>query len=159
MSENETGTNGNGTGSNGDAPQFALQKIFIKDFSFEVPGAPSVYSENLDGLEFQLNLKNYHAALGGDLYEVVLHVTVHALLGQTSVFLIELAQSGIFQIKGYSGDDLKALAGTYCPATLFPYAREAISAAVSRGGFPPLTLQPVNFDAIYARASEAASKG
>ena len=152
MNENVTETNGNG--SDRDPRQFALQRIYVKDLSFEVPSAPAIFSEQQVDPEIQLNLKNSHTGLGNDNYEVVLHVSVHAKVNQQTVFLIELDQAGIFAIKGYAAEEFNRLAGTYCPATLFPYARETIASTVGKGGFPPLTLQPINFDALYAQAAE-----
>ena len=146
---NENATGGNGDGSDNEQRQFALRKIYIKDFSFEAPGVPTIFSEALDDLDIQLNLKNSHTMLSDDEYEVVLHISVHAKADRHTVFLIEMDQAGIFTISGYSPDELRKLAGTYCPTTLFPYAREMISSAVTKGGFPPLTLQPINFDAVF----------
>jgi preprotein translocase subunit SecB len=154
MSDNKTETNGNGADSN--VYQFALQRIYVKDLSFEVPGAPEIFGRQDVDPEIQLNLKNSQKALGNDNYEVVLNITVHAKMEQQTVFLIELDQAGIFAIKGYPEDELKKLMGTYCPTTLFPYAREIISSTVAKGGFPPLTLQPINFDALFAQASQEA---
>jgi preprotein translocase subunit SecB len=154
MSDNKTETNGNGADSN--VYQFALQRIYVKDLSFEVPGAPEIFGRQDVDPEIQLNLKNSQKALGNDTYEVVLNITVHAKMEQQTVFLIELDQAGIFAIKGYPEDELKKLMGTYCPTTLFPYAREIISSTVAKGGFPPLTLQPINFDALFAQASQEA---
>jgi preprotein translocase subunit SecB len=150
----ETNGGGSGVSPNNDGPLFSLQKVYVKDFSFEVPGAPAVFAENLEALKFQLNLKNSQTALEEDRYEIVLHVNVQATLEDRTVFLIELDQAGIFFITGYAEDEFRKLAGSYCPTTLFPYAREVISSTVSRGGFPPLVLQPINFDAVYAQAAE-----
>ena len=147
----------NGNGSDHNVRQFTLQRIYVKDCSFEAPNAPAIFSEQEVEPEIQLNLKNAHTALGNNNHEVVLHVSAHAKLGQRSLFLIELDQAGIFQIKGYQPEDLKRLLGTYCPTTLFPYAREIISSMVTKGGFPPLMLQPINFDALYAQASKETS--
>lgn len=148
----ETGSNGSSREATESAHAFALEKIYLKDFSFEAPNSPAVFSESLNGLEFKLNIKNSHTTTGDDHYEIVLHIQVHATIEQRSIFMIELDQAGIFRISGYSSDELKRLAGTFCPTTLFPYARENVSTIVTKGGFPPLTLQPINFDAIYDQA-------
>jgi preprotein translocase subunit SecB len=155
---NKKSTESNGNGSAADQHHFALQRIYVKDLSFEVPGAPDIFGQKEADPEIQLNLKNAQTALGNDTYEVVLHVSVHAKIDQQTVFLIEVDQAGIFLIKGYGAEDLKKLAGTYCPATLFPYVRELIASTVAKGGFPPLTLQPINFDALYAQASQESAK-
>jgi len=136
MSELKKGTNGNGSGSEPETGQFALQKIYIKDLSFEAPNTPDVFVDGaaeLDEPQIQINLKNSHADLPGDNCEVVLHVSVHATLKDRTLFMVELDQAGIFQIKGYQTEDRRALLGTYCPSTLFPYAREVISSVIGQG--------------------------
>ena len=140
------------------AQNFVLQRIYIKDLSFEVPSAPEVFGRQNVDPEIQLNLKNSQKALGDDNYEVILNINIHAKIGEETIFLIELDQAGIFVVKGYPEDELKKLMGTYCPATLFPFAREIISSTVAKGGFPPLTLQPINFDALYAQAAQEAAQ-
>lgn len=151
----ESTNDGGGNGSGGSLRQFSLQRLYIKDMSFEAPNAPGIFNEAPGDPDVNLNLRNSHTALDGDNHEVVLHLNIHAKVGGRSLFLVELDQAGIFLIKGYGEDELKQLLGTYCPATLFPYAREAISSTVAKGGFPPLVLQPINFDALYAQASNA----
>ena len=162
MNDAASETNGNGGGSGGSPDttnqQFVVHRIYVKDLSFEVPGAPGIFAELRADPEIQLNLRNTHTALGDNTYEVVLHISVHAKIDEQTVFVTEVDQAGIFQIQGYDDEQLKRLAATYCPATLFPYARETIANAVSKGGFPPLTLQPINFDALFAQASEEATR-
>ncbi len=155
MSESAKETNGNGSMT--DTGQFALQKIYIKDLSFEAPNTPDVFvSGEADQTEpqIQLNLKNSHADLPGDNYEVVLHVSVHATVKDRTLFMVELDQAGIFLIKGYRKEDRQALLGTYCPSTLFPYVREVIASVIGKGGFPAMLLQPINFDALFAQAMQ-----
>lgn len=151
--EAEKTSGGNGTGA--DDKQFLLQQIYIKDLSYEAPNTPDVFNDQKLDTDTQMNIKSSHRQLADETYEVVLHLSIHAKNGEQSVFLVELEQAGIFLVKGYPQDDTKGLLATYCPATLFPYAREAISSAVGRGGFPPLMLQPINFDALYAQAAES----
>jgi len=148
-------TNGNGSAAN--AGQFALQKIYIKDLSFEAPNTPDVFVDNdADQTEPQinLNLKNSHAGLSADNVEVVLHASLHATLNERTLFMVEIEQAGIFLIKGYGEEERKALIGTYCPSTLFPYLREAISSVIGKGGFPAMLLQPINFDALFTQAMQ-----
>jgi preprotein translocase subunit SecB len=141
-------------GGNGSDPkQFLLQHLFVKDLSFEAPHAPEVLQGAGGEPEVKLNLRHSARALSGDNYEVVLHVSVHAQLNDKTVFLAELDQAGVFLVKGYDDEERKRLLGIYCPNTLFPYAREAISSTVARGGFQPLVLQPINFEALYAQAA------
>jgi preprotein translocase subunit SecB len=150
----ETNGNGNGNGNGGSAvptQQFLLRQLYIKDMSFESPNSPAVFAEPFNP-DVQLNLQTQHQVLSDSNYEVVLQLSAHAKGGERSLFLVELQQAGIFQIAGYNADEISVILGTHCPATLFPYAREAISALVVRGGFPPLLLQPINFDVLYAQA-------
>ena len=146
-----TETSGNGNGGGTPAQQFLLRQLYVKDMSFESPNSPAIFSEPFNP-EVQLDLNAQHTVVGDGLYEVVLNVSAHAKGGERSLFLVELKQAGIFQIAGYSTDEVNIILGTHCPATLFPYAREAISALVVKGGFPPLLLQPINFDVLYAQA-------
>lgn len=152
MSEEQNLIGGNGA-EIGDK-QFLLQQLYLKDMSFEAPNSPDVFNADRTDADTQLNIKSSHRQVADDAYEVVLNLSVHAKNGEQTVFLIELEQGGMFQIKGYSPDETRTLLGTYCAATLFPYAREAISSVVGKGGFPPLMLQPINFDAIYAQAAQ-----
>lgn len=147
--ENEVGGNGSG----GAERQFTVQSLYVKDLSFEVPNAPEIYAEMPSEPDVNMNLKNGHKFLGNDAHEVNLHISVHAKVNDRSMFLVEIDQAGIFLIKGYSDTELRRLISTYCPATLFPYAREVISSAVAKGGFPSLLLQPINFDALYAQSA------
>jgi len=155
MTENKTDTqNANGGMTEEIATQFMLQKLYVKDLSFEAPNSPGLFANQTGEPQIQMNLKNRHQRIEGDDYEVSLTVSVHATLEERTLYMIEVDQAGIFTIQGYADDELKRLAGTYCPATLFPYARETIASTVSKGGLPPLTLQPINFDALFAQASE-----
>ena len=147
------GSNGS-NGNDGAARAFMLQQLYVKDLSFEAPNTPRIFKESSIEPETELNIRNSHSGIGDDLYEVILHISVHAKKDVDTIFLAELDQAGIFMLKGYTPDETTMLLGTQCPATLFPYAREAISSLVGKGGFPPLILQPINFDMLYARARE-----
>lgn len=131
--------------------QLVLQKIYIKDFSFESPQTPDVFATRVTP-QTQLNIRSGAREVSGGAHEVTLTLTVEAKDEERTLFLIELEQAGVFQIQGYSPDEHQMLVGSYCPGTLYPFAREAISDMVSRGGFPQLLLQPINFDALYAQA-------
>ena len=145
---------GNGNASTGIKRVFMLQQLYIKDLSFEAPNTPQIFQESGIEPETELNIRTSHVAVGENLYEVVLHIKVHAKKSDKTIFLMEMDQAGLFAVSGYSADQLDTLIGTQCPATLFPYARETISSQISKGGFPPLILQPINFDALYAQAKE-----
>lgn len=130
--------------------QFTIQKIYVKDISFEAPAAPQVFTEEWKP-KHNLELNTQARALSEGVYEVVLSLTVTAKSEEKTGFLVEVQQCGIFSLGGFNDDDLSAMLGSYCPNILFPYAREAVSDLVTRGGFPPLLLAPVNFDALYAQ--------
>ena len=160
MSDNgKSQSNGNGNGSGGksngsDNRAFLLQQLYVKDLSFEAPNTPQIFQESSIEPETELNIRNSHSAIGDNLYEVILHISVHAKKDKQTIFLTEIDQAGLFLVRGYNPEQANMLLGTQCPATLFPYAREAISSLVGKGGFPPLILQPINFDALYAQARE-----
>ena len=132
--------------------RFQIQKLYLKDVSFESPAAPGIFSADSDwqpGISLQLNSEQQQC--GDNLYEVVLTVTVSATQGERTAFLVEIKQAGLFHVAGIEGDAMAHLLGSYCPGVLFPYAREVVSDLVQKGGLPPLLLQPINFDALYAQ--------
>jgi preprotein translocase subunit SecB len=133
--------------------QFAIQKIYVKDLSFETPNSPQVFLEKWEP-DVNLQLSNTSAVLSDNTHEVVLSLTVTAKLGDKTAYLAEVQQAGIFNIEGYDETQLSAVIGSYCPHVLFPYAREAVSDLVTRGGFPQLLLAPLNFDALYRQHLE-----
>lgn len=135
--------------------QFALQRIYIKDMSFESPKSPDAFLKQWKPtINLEINTRNN--AIGEDNYEVVLSLTVTAKDEQEEViYLVEVQQAGIFIARGLEDDAKRQTLGSFCPNVLFPYAREAIDSIVTKGSFPPLMLAPVNFDAIYAQALQA----
>lgn len=130
--------------------QFALHRIYIKDASFESPNAPEVFRGDWQP-KHELNLNTKVEKLGENEYEVVLTVTVTTKVGEKTACIVEVHQAGIFSILGFPDQELGTLLGAYCPNVLFPYAREAVSDLVTKGSFPQLVLQPVNFDALLAQ--------
>ncbi len=135
--------------------QFQLQKLYVKDVSFELPNAPQIFQD--DGqVEIKLNLAQKVEALAEGVQEVVLTVTVTATLGEKTAYLVEVQQAGIFAITGLNEQSEHGAVNTLCPHTLFPYARRVITDLVAEGGFPPLVLQPINFDQIYAQRMQEA---
>lgn len=132
--------------------KISIQKIYLKDFSFESPQTPRVFTEGKWDPKTNLNLRSTHSGGNDEFHEVVLTITVETKHEDKTLFLIELQQAGLFQIAGYTEEEFAAVVGSFCPNLLFPYAREAISGIVSRGGFPELLLQPINFDALYAQS-------
>ncbi|KUM05611.1 protein-export chaperone SecB [Chromobacterium subtsugae] len=137
-------------------PAFSIEKIYVKDLSLEVPNAPQVFLEQAQP-EIDMQLASAGQQLDDGFYEVTLTVTVTAKLPEKTMFLCEVAQSGIFQIRNVPGEDLDPILGVACPNILFPYAREAVSSVVNRAGFPPVLLAPINFEALYMqqRAQQA----
>jgi len=129
--------------------QFSIQKIFIKDVSFESPNAPAVFTEGEWKPEVNVQINTEAKAINEGLHEVTLTVTVTAKQLEKTAFLVEVKQSGIFQMVGFEQEQMGGMLGAYCPETLFPYAREAISDLVTKGGFPQMLLSPVNFNALY----------
>jgi preprotein translocase subunit SecB len=152
MNTETTGNGSNGGVSDGDTRQFTLQKIYVKDFSFEAPNTPAIFSAEGLEPEVQLNIKSSHTLIETNTYEVVLEANVLAKNNDETMFLAELEQAGIFFIDGYNEEEVRNLISTYCPSTLFPYVREAIAEAVGKGGFPAILLQPINFDTLFAQA-------
>jgi preprotein translocase subunit SecB len=141
--------------TNGPAnqPTLVLQKIYVKDVSFEAPNAPQIFqevSEINEAPQVQLNLTQRATGLGNDLYEVVLSLTLTCTVNDRTAYLAEVHQAGLFGIAGFNEADHAGIIGSYCPNLLFPYARQVISALVQEGGFPPFLLQPINFEALYA---------
>jgi len=149
----EQSSNGAENGADdANSRQFVLRHLYVKDISFEAPNSPAIFSEGRLEPEIKMNLRTSHRDLGNGLSEVVLHVSVHALAGQRTVFLVELQQAGTFLVKGFPPDEARTIIGIACPNTLFPYARESISSTVQRGGFAQILLQPIDFTALYAKA-------
>ena len=141
--------------------QFTVEKIYVKDVSFEAPNAPAVFTEQGQP-QLNKNLNQKDARLEGDLFEVVLGVTLTCTLGDKTVYLAEVEQAGIFGLTGFDDRNLDMMLGTYCPNVLFPYVRQSVSDLITNGGFPPFYMQPINFEALYAeglrRRAEAQSQ-
>ena len=136
----------------------ALQTMYIKDVSFEAPNSPEVFLETDISPETKINLSNTHNKIGDDSYDVQLKVKVESAYGEKTMFVAEIEQGGVFLIKGYSEEEVKGLIAVFCPNTLFPFIRELVASLVTKGGFPALLLQPINFDALYSQAIEEAAK-
>ena len=136
--------------------QIGINKIYLKDFSFESPKSPEIFRSGEWQPQTDLNLRSSHNALEGDqnLHEVVLTITVDAKQDDTTLFLVEIQQAGLFQISGYGDEEFGAIVGSFCPNILFPYARESIASVVQKGGFPEFVLQPINFDALYMQSRQ-----
>jgi len=134
--------------------QFSIQKIYLRDVSFENPNAPQVYSGTTWEPKMNLGIESSNRKIKEEQYEVVLKVTVEAKIEDKTAYLIEVHQAGIFMARGFDEAGLKQLLGSFCPNVLYPYAREAVTSLASNGGFPQLLIEPINFDALYAQSQE-----
>ena len=148
MSEQDT-PNGGGNGAEPTGPSFTIEKLYVKDVSFEAPGTPQVFNESAQP-QLQMNLNQRVQRLSDTAYEVVLGVTLTCTYGEKTAYLAEVQQAGVFGLTGFDEMTLDVMLGTHCPNALYPYARQAISDLIQSGGFPPFLLQPINFDSLYA---------
>ncbi len=145
--------------SNENQPEFAILRVYLKDVSFETPNSPQIFKDDWNPeISMQLGSK-VDPLEEEDLYEVALSVTVTAKQGDKTGFLAEVEQAGIFTLKGFDKAQLGNMLGAYCPNVLYPFAREAISDLVVKGGFPQVLLAPINFDSLHAqRVMESAGQ-
>ena len=131
-----------------EQPVFSIEKIYVKDLSIEVPKAPQIFLER-ETPSIEVQIQSNAIAVGDGMYEVTLTVTVKAKKDETVFFLVDVAKAGIFQIRHVPEQDMEPILAVACPNILFPYARETVSDAINRAGFPPVILAPVNFEALY----------
>lgn len=137
-------------------PVFSIEKIYVKDLSLEIPNAPAIFLEQ-EQPEIDMQLANGAQQLEEGFFESSMTITVTAKVGDKTMFLCEVTQAGIFQIRNLPTEDIDPILGVACPNILFPYARETVSNLVGRAGFPPVLLSPINFEALYMqqRAEQA----
>ncbi|PJD96021.1 MAG: protein-export chaperone SecB [Legionella sp.] len=133
---------------NANETQFMIQRIYLKDLSFETPNTPAVFQQQWEP-ELNLDINTSHNQLEAGVYEVILHITATVANQKATAFLVEVKQAGIFTIQNAPANQLDHLLNSFCPNILFPYAREAITSQVIHGSFPQLVLAPINFDALY----------
>lgn len=141
----------NGQAADPNGPQFAPQAVYLKDVSFEAPAGPRV-APNTPNPTINLNLNTSVNDLGGDLKEVVLTVRVEAQASEKTVWLIELQQAGAFGMRNVPQQDMQRLVGIFCPNYLLPFARQVVTDLLTKGGFPPFLLPPVNFEQLFVQA-------
>jgi preprotein translocase subunit SecB len=134
-------------------PAFGIEKIYIKDLSLEIPHAPQIFIQR-EAPQVSVELANKAEKIDDGIFQVIVTVTVTSKLEDKTVFLVEVAQAGIFQVRNVPQENLEIILGVTCPNILFPYAREAISDTVVRAGFPPVLLNPINFEALYAQQKQ-----
>jgi len=143
--------------TNSTDAQFAIQRIYTKDISFETPSSPDIFkSTGQPQMQLNVNIKN--KKLDEKIFEVVLSLTITTKVGDMTAYLIEVHQAGIFFVDNVPDEHMGPMLGSYCPNVLFPYAREVISDLVAKGSFPQLILTPINFDALYMQQQQAAQK-
>jgi len=142
-----------------DDKQLVLQKIYLKDCSWESPNSPEMFGSGQWDPKVQLNITTSTKSLGTELWEIVLHISIEAKQGDRAAFLCEVQQAGIVTLKGFSEEERRRVLGGYCPSLIFPYARETVSDLVGKGGFPQLLLQPLNFDALFQKHVEDTRQG
>jgi preprotein translocase subunit SecB len=133
-------------------PVFSIDKIYVKDLSLEIPNAPQTFlTPAQPQLELQIGTTAARIESGHDLYEVVVKATLTAKAAERTLFLVEAAQAALFTIRNVSAEDLEQVLGIACPNIVFPYLRETVADIVSRSGFPPVHLAPMNFEALFAQ--------
>ena len=131
--------------------QVALQRIYLKDLSFESPDPIATFKSKWQP-KVNLDIRNQNRKIDQDIYEVTLELTINAKNGENVAFIVEIEQAGIFLIKGLNGDQLNRVLGTFCLNVLFPYVRESIDSLCLKGSFPPLMLAPINFEQLYEQS-------
>jgi preprotein translocase subunit SecB len=136
---------------------FTIEKLYVKDLSLEVPGAPQVYRENV-APQVEVSMNSSGKEFGEGYYEVLINITVTAKAKEKTVFLVEVAYGGVFQIRNVPESEIEMVLGVTCPNIIFPYLREVVSETVSRAGFPPVMLHPMNFEAIYQARKQGESQ-
>lgn len=153
----EQQNNGSGAAAGEAQQQFVLQRVYLKDVSFESPGAPEVFRKSYQP-QISLDLRTRSNNLGEDNHEIILTVTITAKIDDETAFLVEVQQAGIFLVRGIEGEELRRILAIYCPNVLFPYARETVDTIVTKGTFPALMLAQVNFEALYTQAVQQAEQ-
>lgn len=136
-------------------PGFGIEKLYVKDASIEVPNAPQIFTERT-APQVNVELGNSAQKLDEGIFEVAIKVTVTAKIGDKTAFLVEATQAGIFAIRNVPAENLEPILAVTCPNILFPYAREAVSDMVTRAGFAPVLLNPINFEALYMQQKQQA---
>ncbi|MDR3323399.1 MAG: protein-export chaperone SecB [Zoogloeaceae bacterium] len=148
MEPNQTANNPAPAAAQDPQPSFGIEKLYVKDLSVEVPNAPNIFLEQ-GAPQIDIQLTTQATPLGEGVFNVVLTVTVTAKRDEKTVFLVEVGQAGIFRIAHVPEQEIEPLLAVACPNILQSYAREVISSASTQAGFPPVLLQPINFEALY----------
>jgi preprotein translocase subunit SecB len=136
-------------------PVFIIEKIYVKDASLEIPNAPQVFLER-EAPEINVELSNGSEPIDNGVFQTTVKVTVTAKVKDKTLFLVEVVQAGIFRLQNIPGAEMPIVLGVTCPNIIYPYAREVISDLVTRGGFPTVMLNPVNFETLYQQRLQQA---
>jgi len=132
-----------------------MEKIYVKDLSLEVPHAPQIFLDR-ETPQIDIQLLPQSSSIEDGIFEVVITATVTSKIGEKVMFLVEIKQAGIFQLRNLPSEDMETILAVMCPNILFPYLREAVSSLTVRAGFPPVLLNPINFDALYQQQKQQA---
>ncbi|MEO6118434.1 MAG: protein-export chaperone SecB [Methylotenera sp.] len=151
--DNNAAATDNSVQDNSAQAGFSIEKIYVKDASLEIPNAPQIFTDRTQP-QISIELGNFAQMLEDGVFEVAIKVTVTSKIEDKTVFLVEVTQAGIFQIRNVPEENLEMIAGITCPNILFPYARETVSDLVVRAGFPPVLLNPINFEALFAQQKQ-----
>ncbi len=159
MAENDAPTQESAAAGEGQAPetQFSIQRVFLKDCSFESPRSPTVFQAEWKP-QVTFDLKTRSSKIVDDAYEVVVQITAEAKLEDQTAFIVEVHEAGIFTLKGYEDEQMEVLLGSVCPNIVYPYARESIDSLIVKGTFPALMLAPINFDGLYQQQKQQAAQ-
>ena len=155
MAQQDKANNENAAAQQDAQPGFGIEKLYVKDASIEVPNAPQIFTERT-APQVNVELGNAAQKLDEGIFEVAIKVTVTAKIGDKTAFLVEATQAGIFAIRNVPAENLEPILAVTCPNILFPYAREAVSDMVTRAGFAPVLLNPINFEALYMQQKQQA---
>lgn len=158
MSEQNLNSNGQAANNaNGAGPEFGIQRIYVKDVSFEAPHTPQIFRENWQP-DINLDLQSKSSKLEEHVYEVVIIVTVTVKTNDKIAFIAEVHHAGIFVLRDFPSDQMNHMLGSFCPNIIFPYARERLTDLIVNGGFPQIYLAPINFDAVYQHQLQQKAK-
>lgn len=156
MATADSSTSNEAASTDASAPGFGIEKLYVKDVSLEIPNAPQIFTDRTPP-QISIELGNSAQKLDEGVFEVAIKVTVTAKIGDKTAFLVEATQAGIFGIRNVPDDNMEMILAITCPNILFPYAREAVSDLVTRAGFAPVLLNPINFEALYMQQKEQAA--
>lgn len=134
-------------------PGFSIEKIYVKDVSLEIPHAPQIFTDRTQP-QVSIELSNLAQQIEESVFEVAIKVTVTSKIAEKTVFLVEVTQAGIFQVRNVPVENLEMIVGITCPNILFPYLRESVSDLIVRAGFQPVLLNPINFEALFAQQKQ-----